>query len=109
MLEGVNFRTGSAELLDESYSILDKVFNSLEAFPNVRVEIVGHTDNVGSARANMILSLDRAQSVKDYLVNRGIDPNRLKVKGKGESAPVASNRTAKGRAKNRRIEFRRLY
>ena len=108
ILEGVNFRTGSAELLDESYSILDNVFNSLEAFPNVRVEISGHTDNIGNARANMMLSLDGAQSVKDYLANRGIDPNRIAVRGAGESEPVGSNRTAKGRAKNRRIEFKRI-
>jgi outer membrane protein OmpA-like peptidoglycan-associated protein len=108
VLEGINFRLGSAELLDESYMILDGVFNSLEAFPNVKVEIVGHTDNVGNARANMILSMERAQSVKDYLVNRGVSPNRIKVKGLGESEPIASNRTARGRAKNRRIEFRRV-
>jgi len=108
VLEGINFRTGSAELLDESYSVLDGVFNSLEAFPSVHVEITGHTDNVGGARANMILSLERAQSVKDYLINRGIAPARMTVKGKGESEPATSNRTAAGRAKNRRIEFKRV-
>lgn len=108
VLEGVNFRTGSAELLDESFSILDNVYNSLEAFPVVKVEISGHTDNVGNARANMILSQERAQAVKDYLVNRGIDGARIQTRGAGESEPVASNRTAKGRAKNRRIEFKRV-
>lgn len=108
VLEGVNFRVGSAELLDESFLVLDNVYNSLEAFPNVKVMVVGHTDNVGSARANMILSRERAQSVKAYLVNRGINPSRVKIKGMGESSPVASNRTAKGRLKNRRIEFVRV-
>jgi outer membrane protein OmpA-like peptidoglycan-associated protein len=107
-LEGINFRTGSAELLDESYMVIDKVFNSLEAFPKVVVEIRGHTDNVGAASANFMLSQERAQAVKDYLVNRGIDGKRIKVKGMGESEPVASNRTAAGREKNRRIEFIRL-
>ncbi len=107
-LEGINFKTGSAELMDESYMIIDKVFNSLEAFPNVKVEIRGHTDNVGAAAANYVLSQDRAQAVKDYLVNRGIDTKRIKVKGMGESEPIASNRTAVGRAKNRRIEFVRI-
>lgn len=108
VMEGVNFRTGSAELLDESYMVLDKVYNSLEAFPNVKVEIRGHTDNVGAARANLILSQERAQSVKDYLVNRGVSADRIKVKGMGESEPITSNRTAKGREKNRRIEFVRI-
>jgi len=108
VLEGINFRTGSAELLEESYNILDNVFNSLEAFTNVKVEVRGHTDNVGNERSNMILSKERAQSVKDYLVNRGIDGNRISVKGMGESEPVSSNRTAKGREKNRRIEFIRV-
>ncbi|MBL8026948.1 MAG: OmpA family protein [Fibrobacteres bacterium] len=107
-LEGINFRTGSAELLDESYMVIDKVFNSLEAFPKVKVEIRGHTDNVGAAAANMMLSQERAQAVKDYLVNRGVDAKRIKVKGIGEGEPVASNRTAAGREKNRRIEFIRL-
>ncbi|OGJ87522.1 MAG: hypothetical protein A2248_18670 [Candidatus Raymondbacteria bacterium RIFOXYA2_FULL_49_16] len=108
VLEGINFRTGSAELLDESFSILDNVYNSLEAFPKVKIEIRGHTDNVGSAQANMVLSLERAQSVKSYLVNRGVAADRVQVKGFGESQPVSSNRTAKGRAENRRIEFVRI-
>jgi len=108
VLEGVHFRVGSADLLDESFSVLDGVFNSLESFPNVRVEIRGHTDNVGSARANKLLSRERARSVKSYLLNRGISPARVQVKGMGESKPIASNRSAEGRRKNRRIEFLRL-
>jgi len=108
VLEGINFRSGSAELLDESYMVIDKVYNSLEAFPSVRVEIIGHTDNVGAAASNLMLSRERAQAVKDYLVNRGIDEKRIKATGMGESTPVASNRTAAGREKNRRIEFVRL-
>jgi outer membrane protein OmpA-like peptidoglycan-associated protein len=108
VLEGINFRTGSAELLDESFPILEVVFNSLEAFPHVNVEIGGHTDAVGSKRSNKILSQERAKSVKSYLVNRGISPHRLKTKGYGEDFPVSSNKTAEGRRQNRRIEFKRL-
>jgi OOP family OmpA-OmpF porin len=107
VLEGINFRPGSAQLLDESFPVLDKVFNSLEAFPKIKVEITGHTDNTGDPRANLILSTERAQAVKDYLVNRGISPTRLTSKGMGEGQPIASNKTPEGKAKNRRIEFKR--
>jgi outer membrane protein OmpA-like peptidoglycan-associated protein len=105
ILQGVNFKTASAELLDESYPALDLVYNSLESFPNVRVEIAGHTDSIGPAKENQMLSFERAKTVKEYLSNRGIDGNRIVVKGYGEDRPIASNNTADGRRQNRRVEI----
>lgn len=104
ILKGVNFKTASAELLEESYYVLETVFNSLEAYPSVKVEIAGHTDNEGSNEYNMALSYDRAKTVRDYLVMRGISPDRIVARGYGEERPIASNDTAEGRAKNRRVE-----
>ncbi len=104
VLSGVNFKTASAELLEESYYVLERVFNSLEAYPHVRVEIAGHTDSQGSNEYNRALSYDRAKAVRNYLVMRGISPDRIVARGYGEDRPVASNETAEGRAKNRRVE-----
>jgi OOP family OmpA-OmpF porin len=103
-LSGVNFKTASAELLEESFYVLEKVFNSLEAFPNVKVEIAGHTDDQGGDSYNLALSNDRAKSVMNYLVMRGIGADRIRAQGYGKNKPVASNKTAEGRAKNRRVE-----
>jgi OOP family OmpA-OmpF porin len=72
------------------------------------VEIRGYTDSVGPASYNLELSQRRAEAVKQYLVNAGIDPSRLVAKGYGEADPIASNKTPEGRAQNRRIEFHRL-
>ncbi len=104
VLRGVNFKTASAELLEESYYVLEQVFNSLEAYPEVRVEIAGHTDDQGSNDYNLALSYDRAKAVVNYLVMRGIDPARLVARGYGEERPIADNSTPEGRAKNRRVE-----
>ena len=73
--------------------------------PQVRIRIIGHTDNVGSDEANRKLSEGRANAVKDDIVGRGIDTQRIETIGKGESEPVASNDTEEGRAQNRRVEF----
>ena len=75
------------------------------ANPDVQVVITGHTDNVGSQKFNQVLSLKRAQAVKNWLVRKGIASNRMRTVGKGENEPVASNDTAEGRLENRRIEF----
>ncbi len=104
ILRGVNFKTASAELLDESYYVLDQVYNSLEAFPNLRVEIAGHTDNQGKADYNMTLSYERAKSVMNYLVARGLPQERIVARGYGMERPIASNDNAEGRATNRRVE-----
>lgn len=108
VLQGVVFRTGSAELLDESFTILDEVFDQLEKYPNYRYEIAGHTDNQGTDKINIKLSFDRANTVRDYLVNRGIAAGRLVAKGYGSTRPKADNRSAEGRQVNRRIEFYRI-
>jgi outer membrane protein OmpA-like peptidoglycan-associated protein len=108
ILEGVNFETDKATLLPGAMAILDQVAASLTANTEVYVGIHGHTDNVGGARYNQTLSLKRAESVKGYLVGRGVAPSRIETRGYGFTKPIADNATAGGRAKNRRIEFVRL-
>jgi outer membrane protein OmpA-like peptidoglycan-associated protein len=108
VLKGVNFESGSAVLTPDSHRVLDEVVRSLMAYPEIKVEIQGYTDNVGKASFNQGLSERRAEAVKQYLVNAGIDPARLTAKGFGEENPAATNATPEGRAQNRRIEFRRL-
>lgn len=105
VLEGIMFASGKATILPESTTILDKVYESLKANPDVNVQILGHTDSVGSDENNRSLSLKRAQAVKDWLTAKGINSARIKVVGKGEAEPIASNDTSDGRARNRRIEF----
>jgi outer membrane protein OmpA-like peptidoglycan-associated protein len=108
ILRGVNFESGSAALTPDSYGILDEVVRSLQAYPEVRVEIRGHTDSQGPASFNLELSQRRADSVRQYLINAGTDPSRLVSIGVGEEEPTASNANPEGRLQNRRIEFRRL-
>ena len=108
VLQGVNFETGSAEITKESYIILDEVYESLDANPEVEIEIQGYTDNTGSAGLNQKLSQDRANSVRSYLISMGIDSYRIKAVGYGPQNPIANNGTEQGRAQNRRIEFLRI-
>lgn len=108
VLEGVVFNSGSAELLPESETIITKAYNTLVANPEIIVEIEGHTDNTGSRAVNMRLSLERANSVKQWLVDKGITPERMLTKGIGPDQPIAPNDTEEGRQLNRRIEFVRL-
>jgi len=105
VLRGVNFETNKATLRSESQTTLTKAYNALVANPNVQIEISGHTDNVGSMESNQLLSLKRAQAVKNWLVEKGISSNRMKTVGKGQNEPISSNDTDAGRAENRRIEF----
>jgi outer membrane protein OmpA-like peptidoglycan-associated protein len=104
-LGDVLFATGKAELMGGAASNLDKLANFLKEYPQRTAEIEGHTDNVGSADLNRGLSQRRADSVKSYLVQRGVESNRLSTTGKGFDAPVASNDTAAGRQQNRRVEI----
>lgn len=104
-LRGINFDTGKATIRPDSYPILDEGVTLLKDNPKVRVEIQGHTDSVGSESYNQRLSEARAQSVVNYLTQRGIEAARLVGKGYGESMPVAPNTTKDGRARNRRIDF----
>ncbi len=107
-LRGVNFKTGTTDLTYESFSILDNVAEQLAGAPQVRIEIRGYTDNIGQRSANLRLSQLRAESVKNYLVRKGVDSDRLIPIGYGPDNPIAPNRTAAGRAENRRIELYRL-
>ncbi len=108
ILRGINFEFGKATLMEGSEATLRLAFNALVASPDVSVLIVGHTDNVGSAAYNKKLSLGRAQTVKSWLVAKGVSVKRLTVAGKGFDEPIDDNSTAQGRANNRRMEFRVL-
>lgn len=108
ILHGVNFQSDSENLTEDSRDTLDKVAESLRAYPDVRVEIGGHTDSRNSNAYNLELSRRRAESVKTYLLKQGVDPNQLQVKGYGESKPIASNKTIAGMAKNRRVELKKI-
>ena len=105
ILKGVNFETASATLTTESFAILDEIIPGLRDNKDVELEIRGYTDSQGSAAYNQKLSEQRANSVMQYLINNGIEASRLRAVGYGEQDPIASNRTAAGRAQNRRIEF----
>ncbi|NLT49592.1 MAG: OmpA family protein [Ignavibacteria bacterium] len=105
VLDGVNFETGKAVITPSSEVILLKALNTMNAYPDLKVEIRGYTDNTGSIRTNNALSQKRADAVRQWLIDRGISSLRITSKGYGPSSPVADNSTAEGRAKNRRIEF----
>ncbi|RCK72603.1 MAG: Calcium-binding acidic-repeat protein precursor (ARP) [Ignavibacteriae bacterium] len=108
VLEGIVFKTGSAEITPESEEILEKAYNTLSQNPEIEVEIHGHTDDIGKSTYNMKLSQRRADSVKEYLVQKGIDPARIKTKGFGSTKPIVPNDSPENRQKNRRIEFYRV-
>jgi outer membrane protein OmpA-like peptidoglycan-associated protein len=108
VLRGVNFEEARAILLPESRAVLDVVAQSLVANPEVRVEIAGHTDSRSPAEYNLWLSEKRANAVRDYLIAEGVAPDRLVARGYGFTRPIATNATAAGRARNRRVELIRL-
>ncbi|MBP7148551.1 MAG: OmpA family protein [Acidobacteria bacterium] len=108
VLEGVYFDTDKATLKPESVTVLDRVAASLRDWPEVRVEVGGHTDSRGSNSHNQKLSEARAQAVRDYLVDKGIDASRITAKGYGEGSPIDNNNTEEGRQKNRRVELKSL-
>lgn len=107
-LRNVFFATNKSEVLEESRVELDKLVEILKNNPTMRIELGGHTDNVGRPEDNQRLSESRAKAVYDYLVGHGIESSRMTYKGYGESQPVASNDTDEGRQKNRRTELKIL-
>lgn len=108
ILHGIVFKSGRADLSYESFQYLDPVVKELRKYPQIEIEVRGHTDSLGKYATNMKLSQMRADAVKQYIVSKGIDPSRLRAVGFGPSSPIADNRTAAGRAKNRRIEIVRI-
>lgn len=105
VLEGVNFDFDKSTLRPEDIAIIDQNAADLKTWGDVDIEVSGHTDNRGSDKYNMALSLRRAEAVRDYLITKGISADRLTAKGYGESDPIASNDTDEGRFKNRRVEL----
>ena len=104
-LRNVFFNSGKWDVKSDSYAELDRLVALLSDIPSLKIEISGHTDNVGSVSFNELLSQRRADAVVNYLVGQGLDKKRLSAKGYGQSKPVYSNNTAEGRALNRRTEF----
>jgi OmpA-OmpF porin, OOP family len=104
--EMILFETGSAEILPQSYPLLNQIARVLNENPQVElVRIEGHTDNQGGAAYNLDLSQRRAESVRTSLIERGVDEDRLLAEGFGLTRPVADNATEEGRADNRRVEM----
>jgi OOP family OmpA-OmpF porin len=108
VIEGINFKSGQAAILAGSYVVLDRALAVLKEYPDIRLEISGHTDSRGKADFNRDLSQRRADAVKLYFISRGIDANRLTSIGYGPDRPIADNGSDAGRSRNRRTEFRLL-
>lgn len=106
IVKGLLFDFNKADIKPRYFKALNDVIAVLKANPGMKVEIQGHTDNIGSAAYNMKLSQRRAQAVADYLISHGIAASRVTVKGYGFSRPVASNDTPEGRALNRRVQIK---
>jgi len=101
----VSFASGSAVIDGRLNPTLDKIANTLNEYPASTITVIGHTDSVGGAQANLELSSRRAAAVADYLGQRGVQRNRMVTQGRGEAEPVADNATETGRAQNRRVEM----
>ena len=101
----ISFETGRYDIQPNLRPVLDQFAQGLAQQSATEVRIVGHTDNVGSDALNNSLSVNRAQSARDYLVSRGVNASRISIDGRGEREPVADNATESGRARNRRIEI----
>ena len=101
----IYFYPNSVKIQKRSYGILDKIINISKECKNAKIVIAGYTDSIGSEKNNLKISRKRANSVKEYFIKKGIEEDRLEAVGYGEANPIASNKTAKGREKNRRIEI----
>lgn len=108
VIKGIQFDFNKATIRKSSFDLLDRAVEVLKKYPDLRIEISGHTDSVGTRDANLSLSQRRADAVKDYLVEHGVEESRLQTRGAGPDEPVADNKTDAGRAENRRIEFKLL-
>jgi outer membrane protein OmpA-like peptidoglycan-associated protein len=104
-IQGIRFANNSDRILPPSFPVLDKAVAVLQEFPDLRLEISGHTDNVGTREKNVDLSQRRAAAVRAYLVSKGVDESRLTSVGHGPDKPLGDNKTPAGKAQNRRVEF----
>ncbi len=107
-IDQLYFKADSSSITEESYPVLDEIYEFLVANPKVVVEIGGHTNGIPSPEYCDKLSTERAKAVADYLIKKGIDPQRLKYKGYGKRMPIDTNRTAAGRKRNQRVEIKIL-
>ena len=105
-LRAINFETSSARLMSDSRVALDDVARTLKNQRNLNAEIIGHTDDVGNDGFNLMLSQQRAESVRQHLIGKGVAPERLVAIGLGETQPIADNTSEEGRVANRRVEFK---
>jgi len=101
----INFETGKADIKPESQKIIDQIVQMMKDNPDLKISVEGHTDNVGTAQSNQTLSENRARTVMNAIIAKGIDKSRLSSKGWGRTKPVADNSTEEGKAKNRRVEL----
>lgn len=108
VLKKLFFDTNKTTIKNTSAESLDEMYRLLVDNPQIKIMITGHTDNVASDAYNLRLSEGRAKAVYDEMINRGIDPKRIKWQGKGEREPIDTNATEEGRAANRRVEFKIL-
>lgn len=108
VIAGIEFDTGKATIRPIPRTTLNEAASVLKEFPNLKISIRGHTDNVGPREKNVTLSGERADAVKAYLVGKGVEADRIETKGIGPDQPIADNKVAAGRQKNRRIEFKLL-
>lgn len=106
ILKDIYFEFNKSNLLSESFPVLNQLAKYLKDKSKVHLQIIGHTDNVGSNLYNLNLSMNRARSVVDYLASQGIEITRLEYDGKGASQPISTNESAKGQQKNRRVEIK---
>jgi OOP family OmpA-OmpF porin len=104
-LKGANFDFDQADIREDDFANLDHSVTTLKEWGDVKVEVAGHTDSIGTDEYNMGLSVRRADAVRMYLIDKGIAADRLTVKGYGESQPIADNATQEGRFQNRRVEL----
>jgi outer membrane protein OmpA-like peptidoglycan-associated protein len=103
---GITFDTAKTNIKPAFTPVLNDIANVMVKYPETKIEVQGHTDSVGDNNSNLSLSQLRAQSVTSYLITKGVDSNRIRSVGFGESMPIASNDSADGREKNRRVEIK---
>jgi OOP family OmpA-OmpF porin len=108
VIQGITFQQGKAVIRPESYKTLDAAVEVLKTYPDIRLEISGHTSSEGNDKKNLDLSLARAEAVKKYMVDKGIDSGRIEARGAGSAEPLDDNATVAGRERNRRIQFKIL-